>query len=145
MSLVLSFGTFDNFHPGHAFYLSQASLLSNELIVIVARDENVKRIKGREPRQNEVIRKRAVENFLKQEKIKGRAYLGYKEKSLKVIKKYQPDIIALGYDQMADERQIEAIVKELDLRTKIKRLKPYHPEKFKSSILKESNKLDKML
>jgi len=135
MSLVLSFGTFDNFHPGHVSYLSQSSLLAHELIVIIARDENVKRIKGKEPRQNEGTRKKAVENFLKQTKIKGKVYLGYKEQSLRVIAQYKPDYIALGYDQVADERQIKIIIRELSLKTKIKRLKPYLPEKFKSSIL----------
>lgn len=136
MSLVISFGTFDNFHPGHASYLSQAFALADEMLVIIARDENVKRIKGKKPGQDELARKKEVENFLKQEKIKGRVYLGYRNEPLRVIAKYRPDYIALGYDQIADENKIKAIIKELGLKTKIKRSKPYYPERFKSSILK---------
>lgn len=135
MSLVISFGTFDNFHPGHASYLSQAFSLADEMLVIIARDENVERIKGKRPRQNELARKKEVENFLKQEKIKGKVYLGYKSESLRVIAKYRPDYIALGYDQRADENKIKAIIKKLGLKTKIVRLKSYYPDKFKSSIL----------
>jgi FAD synthetase len=139
MSLVISFGTFDNFHPGHASYLSQAFALADEILVIIARDENVERIKGKKPRQDELVRKKEVEKFLKQEKIKGKVDLGYKSEPLQVIAKYRPDYIALGYDQRADENQIKVIVKELGLKTKIVRLKSYYPEKFKSSILRELN------
>ena len=57
---VLSCGTFDNLHPGHIAYLEQAAKLGNELCVVVARDENVKRIKGRYPEQNEEIRKKRL-------------------------------------------------------------------------------------
>lgn len=139
MFVALSFGTFDNFHPGHASYLRQAFSLADELIVIIARDENVVIIKGKKPRQNELIRKKAVAHFLKQKNIKGRVYLGYKNNFLRVIAKYQPDYIALGYDQRADEVKIKAIIQDLGLKTKIKRLKSYYPEKFKSSILKGLN------
>ncbi|MGD1075360.1 MAG: adenylyltransferase/cytidyltransferase family protein, partial [Thermodesulfovibrionales bacterium] len=46
---VVCAGTFDHLHPGHLNFLEQASALGNELIVIVARDETVKRIKGIAP------------------------------------------------------------------------------------------------
>jgi len=139
MSLVISFGTFDNFHPGHFSYLSQAFSLADEIVVIIARDENVERIKGKRPRQNELIRKKEVENFLNQEKIKGKVDLGYKSEPLRVIAKYRPDYIALGYDQIADENKIRDIIKELGLKTKVVRLKSYYPERFKSSILGNIN------
>jgi FAD synthetase len=139
MSLVISFGTFDNFHPGHASYLSQAFALADEMLVIIARDENVERIKGKKPRQDELIRKKGVASFMQREKIKGRAYLGYRSESLRVIAKYRPDYIALGYDQRADVNKIKVIVKELALKTKIVRLKSYYPDKFKSSILRNIN------
>lgn len=139
MSLVISFGTFDNFHPGHVSYLSQAFSLADEIVVIIARDENVKKIKEKRPRQNELDRKKEVENFLKQEKIKGKVDLGYKSEPLRVIAKYRPDYIALGYDQMADEDKIRDIIRELGLKTKVIRLKSYYPERFKSSILRALN------
>ena len=42
---VLTFGTFDIFHPGHLHYLKEAKKHGNCLIVIIARDTTVQRIK----------------------------------------------------------------------------------------------------
>ncbi len=42
---VMTFGTFDMFHPGHEYYLSEARKLGDTLITIVARDVTVTRIK----------------------------------------------------------------------------------------------------
>jgi FAD synthetase len=42
---VMTFGTFDLFHPGHVYYLSEAESLGDELIVIIARDERVTKLK----------------------------------------------------------------------------------------------------
>ena len=42
MTRVLATGTFDIPHPGHLFYLSQASALGDELYVIVARASMIK-------------------------------------------------------------------------------------------------------
>jgi cytidyltransferase-like protein len=42
---VMTFGTFDLFHPGHVYYISQAESLADELIIIIARDERVKKMK----------------------------------------------------------------------------------------------------
>lgn len=43
--VVMTFGTFDVFHPGHRFYLSEARKLGNRLLVIVALDSTVEKIK----------------------------------------------------------------------------------------------------
>ena len=50
---VLCCGTFDYLHPGHISFLKQAARLGTELFVVVARDENVKRLKGRYPDHGE--------------------------------------------------------------------------------------------
>ncbi|MCF7860516.1 adenylyltransferase/cytidyltransferase family protein [Patescibacteria group bacterium] len=136
MSLVLAFGTFDHFHPGHAAYLEQAASLGDELIVVIARDVNVERIKNKRARQTEKIRKAEVVAYLKRKKIKGMAVLGLKGDRLKVLSKYHPDIIALGYDQRVDEKSLSAEIILLDLKTKVKRLKPHYPEKYKSSLMR---------
>lgn len=54
--LVMTFGTFDMFHPGHVYYLSEARKLGDELITIIARDVTVSKIKGRLPREKENVR-----------------------------------------------------------------------------------------
>lgn len=133
MSSVLAFGTFDYFHPGHAAYLQQAALLGNHLTVIVARDDNVLKIKKHLPRQSEKVRCKEVKKFLRTENIQGRVFLGLKKNRLGVLKKYQPAVIALGYDQLADLKSLRQEAKNLGLHIVIKRLKPYKPEKYKSS------------
>lgn len=136
MQTVLAFGTFDHFHPGHAAYLKQAASLGDDLIVVIARDINVERIKNKQVRQTEKDRRVEVMKFLKSEKIKNKVVLGLKGNRLAVLKKYQPDIIALGYDQQVDEKALQAGLLALDLKTKIKRLKSYYPEKYKSSLMR---------
>lgn len=127
---VLCCGTFDNLHPGHIAYLEQAATLGTELYVVVARDENVKRIKGRLPEQSEDLRK----NRLAQEASVDRAYLGYPGNNfLKIVSDIKPDIIALGYDQKSPPGLAEAFP---DCQIKI--LAPYHPEKYKSSIFRRT-------
>jgi hypothetical protein len=39
--VVMCFGTFDIFHPGHAYYLSKAQKLAKKMIVVIARDHRV--------------------------------------------------------------------------------------------------------
>ena len=133
MKFVLSFGTFDYFHPGHAAYLRQAADLGDYLVVVVARDSNVKKIKNKESRQDENLRKTIVAAFLKSENIKGKALLGLKRNRLAILKKFPPAFIALGYDQPVDEKELGQELSALGLKTKIKRLDAYHPEKYKSS------------
>ena len=50
---VMVFGTFDIFHPGHEHMLKEAKEYGDELIVVVARDANVKKVKGRLPMHDE--------------------------------------------------------------------------------------------
>ena len=57
---ILMFGTFDHLHPGHRFVLEEGQK-RGEVTVIVARDENVFRLKGRYPEQNEEERRRLIE------------------------------------------------------------------------------------
>ena len=44
---VMTFGTFDGVHQGHENLLTQAKKLGNELIVVVAQDATVLKLKGK--------------------------------------------------------------------------------------------------
>ncbi len=123
---VIAFGTFDLLHPGHLNYLYQAKRLGNFLIVIIARDVNVKKNKKKLPIQNEIQRKINIEKL----EIANKVVLGNINDKYNVIKKYKPDIIALGYDQKADIKKLKKF------KAKIIRLKPYKSEIYKSSKLK---------
>ncbi len=130
---VMVFGTFDNFHPGHQSYLSQARIFGDEITAVVARDRNVLAIKGRGPQENEKIRVRKVRAALRTIDGKNRAVLGNLKNRWLVLKKYQPEVICLGYDQKIDLPQLKREIIKFRLFCKIKRLKPYYPEKYKSS------------
>ena len=47
MTKVMVFGTFDYLHEGHKDFFRQAKQYGDELVVVVARDETVKQIKGK--------------------------------------------------------------------------------------------------
>ncbi len=124
---VLCAGTFDHLHPGHIDFLRQAKALGDELIVIVARDETVLRLKGFYPTHNEELRRKNIENV----KIADAVILGNKTPDiLKIIEEIKPDIIALGYDQRIKESEIFERFPNIE----IKRLKPFFADKFKSSF-----------
>jgi FAD synthetase len=128
------FGTFDQLHKGHEHFFKQAKALSlhSYLIVSVARDINVKRIKGRLPKQNEQQRKTVVGKHQEVDKV----VLGAIGNPVPHILKQKPDIIALGYDQHSYIDGLRAVLNKEGLKVKIVRLKSYKPHIYKSSKIK---------
>jgi len=135
---VMAFGTFDNLHPGHLNYFKQACRFGDELIVIIARDKNVLAIKKRAPQDDEKTRQRNVRRALKELGITGRAVLGNLKNRWLILKKYRPEIICLGYDQQVDLPQLAREIAKFCLFCKIKRLRAYCPEKYKSSFCRNN-------
>ena len=130
---VMAFGTFDLFHAGHENYLKQAKDLGDFLIVVIARDETVKKIKGRYPEYSE--RKRV--SFVKKSGIADKVILGFRGDKHKVLRKYRPEVIALGYDQFVFTQRLEKTLIDLKLNAVVQRLDAYHPQVYKSSLLKK--------
>lgn len=134
LTIVMAFGTFDFFHAGHEDYLRQAKDLGDELIVVVARDETTKKVKGRSPSFNERKRLRDVANCPYVDK----AILGNSDNKYRVIKKYTPQILALGYDQYTFTYGLKNYFIQENLDIEIHRLKAYEPQLFKSSLIRHS-------
>lgn len=130
----MAFGTFDYFHAGHDDYLRQAKILGEHLIVVVARDETVKKVKGFAPGMNEKKRLRDVAACAHVDK----AVLGYPEDKYYVIKKHRPSILALGYDQFAFTYGLEKFFIKENLDIEIIRLEAFEPQTFKSSLIRQS-------
>lgn len=129
---VVCAGTFDHFHPGHRDFLKQARSLGDELTVIVARDETVKRIKGFLPTHDEQMRKHNVE----ESGIPELVILGNLDTDLfQILQELRPDIIALGYDQRVSE---EEIAKRFPSCTII-RLCSFEPDHYKSSFYRQKS------
>ena len=133
MKRIVAFGTFDIFHPGHTSFLNQAKKLGDFLLVVVARDENVKKIKNKFP--NNFEKKRA--QFVRRAKIANKVILGSRINNyFNTIRSRKIDTIALGYDQKPSIIQLRAALKRHRLKNlNIVRLKPYNPNKYKSSKL----------
>jgi len=131
MKKVLSFGTFDILHPGHTYFLKQAKKYGDFLVVVVARDLTVKKVRGRMGGNDEKIRKRGVENL----KIADQVLLGDENDYYKVLDKVRPDVICLGYDQKSFTDDLEQELRKRKINSKIVRIKSYKPEKYKSSKL----------
>ncbi len=131
---ILVFGTFDVLHKGHLSFFGQARKLSKNpyLIVSVARDTNVKRIKKQKPKSNE--KKRLSE--IKKSLLVNKAVLGAITDYIGHIFSLKPDIIALGYDQIAYTERLKNKLLAKGLKVKIKRLKAFHPGIYKSSLIK---------
>jgi len=135
------FGTFDVLHPGHEHFFRQAKALVRSfsrpfLIVSVARDKNVLRIKRQQPLHNERKRLKSI----RQHKLVDKAVLGALGNHIPHIIRERPDIVALGYDQQDYVSGLALALKRHGLNVKIIRLKPHKADLYKSSIIKNRKK-----
>ncbi len=131
MKKVMVFGTFDGLHEGHLDMFKQAKKYGDYLVVVIARDVNVKKIKSRPPIKNENERLDIIKNC----DLVDEATLGNEDNPYKIIAKIKPDVICIGYDQNSFNVNLEDKLKELGLSIKIYTLKPYKPDQFKSSLI----------
>ncbi len=125
------FGTFDILHPGHLYFLRQAKKFGDFLIVSVAREKYIRKIKGRKGWHSELERKMLLESVRFVDKV----VLGSRGDYLKHIVSLKPDVIALGYDQKYFTGGLKEKLAARGLRVKVVRIKPYKPEIYKSSKL----------
>ncbi len=129
MTKVLAFGTFDNLHPGHINFLTQASQKGEFLSVIISRDDTVKKVKKKPPVYPEKTRQRKVARLGLADQI----IIGDKKDPYQKIKNIRPDVICLGYDQRVFTKGLTSWLKRNKMKVKIVRLKPFHKNLFKSS------------
>ena len=94
--IVLTTGAFDMLHPGHIRLLEEAKKLAGsdgKLVVLIARDETVRRNKGRDPIFDEESRRYMVSMLKPVDEV----ILGYTPPSFeKVIERVKPDIVVFG-------------------------------------------------
>lgn len=132
MKTVLIFGVFDRLHPGHIAFLKAAKKEADRLVVILARDEMVEKLKGKEvaltfdQRKQELEARKEVAQVLKGDENIG---------EYKVIERARPQVVAFGYDQTELQKDFESFIKKNDLEIEIQTLESYKPERYKSSIL----------
>lgn len=107
MVRVMASGVFDILHTGHIYYLQQAKALGDELVVVVACDETVRRNKH-EPITPESMRLRIVCSL----KPVDKAILGKVGDIFDTVKEISPDIIVLGFDQSFREEDLKRKLEE---------------------------------
>ena len=109
MVRVMASGVFDILHTGHISYLEQARAMGDELYVVVASDDTIRKRKH-EPITPESMRLKIVSSL----KVVDKAFLGNSNGDMySILETVRPDIIVLGFDQTFDEEQLES-----DLRSK---------------------------
>lgn len=138
--VVLASGVFDLLHYGHVYYLTNAKKAGGEnakLVVIIARDATVERLKGTKPVISEDRRRALVESL----KVVDEAVLGYEDMDMvKVIEKVKPDIVALGHDQLNVEEELNQHMLKNKLNVQVVKI-----GKFEEKDLVSSSRIKKKI
>jgi len=138
--IVLASGVFDLIHYGHLRYLEEAKKAGGEdskLVVVVARDSTVKRLKGKKPVIPEDQRRAIVEAL----KPVDEAILGYEDLNIKeVVRKIKPDIVAVGHDQEFIEDSLKEIASRGEPKFRIVKIR-----EFATSDLNSSSKIKRRI
>ena len=129
----MCFGSFDVLHPGHMYYLREARKFGDRLVAVVAKDNTIKKIKGKDPKYSEGERLEHVRAV----QFVDKAVLGYEGDPYEIIEEINPEIICLGYDQNSFSEGLAENLKERGMSPKIYRLKAYKEHIYKSSKLKK--------
>jgi len=133
LRVVLAGGVFDIIHPGHIHTLKAAKALGDVLVVVVATDTTAKKMKKREPLHSQEQRREMV-NALSMVDM---CVIGQQDDIFKTVEKVHPEIIALGYDQVHQEKTITDGCRKINLDIKVARLQSPVPEISSSKIEKE--------
>ncbi len=131
--VVLTGGVFDIIHPGHIHTLNSAKELGDVLVVVVATDKTAEKMKKRMPLHNQTQRKILV-NALS---MVDWSVVGHEGDIFKTVEIIQPEIIALGYDQVHQEKFVTDGCRRLNLDIRVARLQSPIPEISSSKIEKE--------
>lgn len=133
LRIVLAGGVFDIIHPGHIHTLNSAKSLGDVLVVAIATDKTAQKMKKRNPLHSQIQRKDLVNSL----SMVDLAIIGEEGDIFKTVEKIMPEIIALGYDQIHQEKFIVDGCKKLNLDVKVARLQSPTPEISSSSIEEE--------
>lgn len=118
MVRIMATGVFDIIHLGHLHYLEESKRLGDELVVVVATDNTVRRRKH-EPITPERMRCELVSSL----KPVDKAVLGKDGGDIfEIVRELKPDIITIGYDQPFEERTLEQELKKRGLKVKVVRM-----------------------
>jgi glycerol-3-phosphate cytidylyltransferase/FAD synthetase len=133
LHVVLAGGVFDIIHPGHIYTLNEAKALGDVLVVVVATDNTSVKMKKRNPLHTQEQRQELVNSL----SMVDLCLIGQEDDIFKTVNHVRPQIIALGYDQVHQEKFIVDGCKKINLDSKVARLQSPIPESSSSKIQKE--------
>lgn len=133
LRVVLAGGVFDIIHPGHIHTLNAAKALGDILIVVVATDNTAVKMKKRQPLHSKEQRQELVNSLA----MVDLCLIGQEDDIFKTVNLVKPQIIALGYDQVHQEKFIIDGCKKINLDASVARLQSPIPESSSSKIEKE--------
>ena len=136
LHVVLAGGVFDIIHPGHIHTLNAAKALGDVLVVVVATDNTSEKMKKRKPLHTQEQRQELVNSL----SMVDLCLVGQEDDIFKTVNRVRPQIIALGYDQVHQEKFITDGCKKINLDAKVARLQSPIPESSSSKIEKEYGK-----
>jgi FAD synthetase len=142
--IVLASGVFDLLHLGHVRFLEDAKKaggVNAKLVVVIATDSTVEKMKGKKPIMSEDQRRALVESL----RVVDEAMLGFENMAIgEVIKKVKPGIIALGYDQAEMEREVDNYVSSHKLAVKVVKIGKFEENPLDSSSKIKQKIIDKL-
>ena len=133
LKVVFAGGVFDIIHPGHIYTLNSAKKLGDVLVVVVATDTTAQKMKKRKPLHSQEQRRDLVGSL----SMVDICLVGDEQDIFKTVDKVKPQVIALGYDQVHQEKFITDGCRKIDLDVKVARLQSPVPEISSSKIEKE--------
>jgi len=127
------FGSFDILHKGHEKFFKQAHKFGDFLLVCLARDSTIKKVKKNDP----IFPEKERLSNLKKTGWADKVILGDKKNYFKPILNFKPQVICLGYDQFFFIKELEEEIKKKGLKIKVVRLTSFKPHLYKSSLLRK--------
>lgn len=132
MKKILVFGTFDNLHPGHLFFLGEARKRGEILVAVVAGDHDVHERKRRIPVHHQEERMRQLsESGLADVVIPADKKLG----SFGVIIREKPDLICLGHDQIHLKESLSRWLRSKQIEIPLIIIPPHQRDLYNSTSL----------
>jgi len=131
LRVVFIGGTFEVIHPGHLYTIQEAKKLGDVLVVVVARDATVRRMKKREPLAPEERRVEVV-GAIKPVDV---AILGSETNIYDTLERVRPDVVSFGCYHYHREQEVQREAKKRGIELSVVRLGSLDPSLKTSKIL----------
>jgi FAD synthetase len=129
MKKVVAFGTFDGLHEGHLAFLKQARNCGDHLTVVVARDPVVNQLKGHAPK---IVFRRRCEHLRREADVDEVLGSDLQLGTWDILEKIEPDVIAVGYDQIRLKKSLERYLPKVGRNPEIRVMGVYEPKESRS-------------